>query len=113
MIDNTYPESLLIALRIAPVIAVTAMVAFAFRNRLLFVLGSAGSFAGLFFDRGGSTAGGPLDHAATRADSFLVFGVIGATIGILAAYAITTVSARSAQVSSRTHVSSAEPERKK
>ncbi len=84
MIDNTYAEFIYCALRIAPVIAAVAVIALACRSRLIFVLGFAGCFLGLFFDRGGST-GGHLDHAATRADSFLVFGVIGATIGCLTA----------------------------
>ena len=93
MIDNTYTEFVFCALRIAPVVVVVALIAFACRRRLFFAFGFAGCFAGLFFDRGGST-GGHLDHAATRADSFLVLGVIGATIGLSIAYAITMIRSR-------------------
>ncbi len=92
MIDNTYAEFIFSALRIAPVIVVVAVVSFMIRSRLFFLLGFAGCFMGLFFDRGGST-GEHLDHVATRADSFLVFGIIGATIGLITAYAITSVRA--------------------
>ncbi len=97
MIDNTYAEFIFCALRIAPVIAMVAVVAFMNRSRLFFLLGFVGCFIGLFFDRGGST-GGHLDHAATRADSFLVLGIIGATIGLITAYAITTVRTRKLQM---------------
>ena len=93
MIDNTYAEFVFSALRIAPVIVVVALIAFAYRRRLFFALGFAGCFLGLFFDRGGST-GGHLDHAATRADSFLVLGITGATIGLITAFVITMIQSR-------------------
>ena len=93
MINNTYGEFMFSAVRIVPVIAVVALVAFVCRNRLMFFLGFAGCFTGLLIDRGGST-GGYLDHVTTRADSFLFVGIIGAAIGCLSGYIVALKLAR-------------------
>lgn len=87
MIDNTYPEFIFSALWIVPVIAAVAVMAYVNKNRLMFWFGLAGCFAGLFFDRGGST-GGVLDHASVRAYGFLLFGIVGATTGCVSAWAL-------------------------
>ena len=89
MIDNTYPELVYSALRIAPVIVIVAVLAHANKNRLIFWLGLAGCFLGLLFDRGGST-GGLLDHASVRAGGFLFMGIIGASIGCIIAWLLKT-----------------------
>ncbi len=96
MIDNTYTEFVFSALRIVPVVAAVAVVAFMNRSRLSFLLGFAGCFIGIFFDRGGST-GGYLEHVTIRANAFLGLGIAGATIGLIAAYAITTMRTRKAK----------------
>ena len=89
MIDNTYPEFVYSALRIAPVIVIVAVLAHANKNRLMFWLGLTGCFPGLLFDRGGST-GGLLDHASVRADGFLLMGIIGASVGCIIAWLLKT-----------------------
>ena len=93
MIDNTYAEFVFSALRVAPLVIVVAVIAFAYRRRLFFVLGFTGCFLGFFFDHGGST-GGHLDHATTRANSYLFHAIVGATLGITAAYLITKLQSR-------------------